>query len=82
MHNFLQVACREMGLTGGTVPYAEVCGACAASHSITPHDRGQLILLDEVSCTGSEARLIDCGNDGWGVHKCCMQESVVIRCDP
>ena len=28
------------------------------------------ILLDEVTCTGSEERLIDCGHTGIGVRQC------------
>ena len=27
-------------------------------------------ILDEVNCTGSEERLIDCGHAGIGVHQC------------
>lgn len=38
------------------------------------------IVLDNVACAGGEQRLIDCGNDGLGVHSCNHNEDVGVRC--
>ena len=38
------------------------------------------ILLDRVACTGNEARLVDCGHDGIGVHNCDHNEDVGVSC--
>lgn len=38
------------------------------------------IVLDNVACNGGEARLIDCGHSGLGVHMCNHNEDVGVRC--
>ena len=38
------------------------------------------ILLDNVGCSGSETRLVDCINDGIGVHNCGHSEDAGVRC--
>jgi len=38
------------------------------------------IWLDEVSCQGTEAKIQDCPNDGWGVQNCGHYEDVSIVC--
>ena len=38
------------------------------------------ILLDNVRCTGNEASLFDCGNNGIGIHNCDHYEDAGVRC--
>ena len=38
------------------------------------------IFLDDVSCTGSESRLIDCLHGGIGVHNCDHTDDAGVRC--
>ena len=38
------------------------------------------ILLDNVGCTGTEDRLIDCSNNGIGVHNCTHSEDAGVTC--
>ena len=44
-----------------------------------PDGAGQ-IWLDDVACTGTESRLIDCGNRGLGIHNCAHSEDAGVRC--
>ena len=38
------------------------------------------ILLDNVGCLGTERRLVDCPNNGIGVHNCNHFEDAGVRC--
>ena len=40
------------------------------------------IWLDDVACTGTEARLIECGARPIGVHNCNHNEDAGTRCIP
>ena len=39
-----------------------------------------LIKLDDLRCTGSELRLIDCPHGGLGNHDCSHSEDAGVRC--
>jgi len=53
------VVCRQLGFEYVSIATRESFG-----------QGGGYIWLDDVSCSGSEARLIDCGHRGFGVHSC------------
>ena len=58
--NDADVICRQLGYS-------------SASQALTGAHFGQgsgLILLDEVSCSGSESDISDCGHNGWFIHNC------------
>ena len=38
------------------------------------------ILLDEVNCTGTETRLVDCHSNPLGVHNCLHFEDAGVTC--
>ncbi|KAL5019249.1 hypothetical protein ScPMuIL_004971 [Solemya velum] len=38
------------------------------------------IWLDEVSCTGTESSIEDCGHETWGENDCSHQEDAGVRC--
>ena len=40
------------------------------------------VLLDEVACSGSEDRLVDCPHAGWGVQNCAHGEDAGVVCQP
>ena len=64
------VACQQLGYPG----------ARDALLPSIPGAESQFIWLDEVSCTGAETRLQDCGNDGIGVNDCSHSEDVALSC--
>ncbi len=65
------VACRQLGYDGAleffTVPADFTVGQTE-------------ILLDNVSCTGEEATLLNCEHLGWRNHNCQLNEAVAITC--
>ena len=39
-----------------------------------------IIWLDNVNCSGAEAKLTDCGTAGWGRHNCRNSEAAGVKC--
>ena len=54
-------------------------GAIARQRAFFGQGSGS-ILLDNVGCTGTETRLIDCPNNGVGVHNCIHAEDAGATC--
>ena len=54
-------------------------GATAYSNSNFGRGNGG-IFLDDVRCTGTESRLINCRHSGVGVHNCDHSDDAGVRC--
>jgi hypothetical protein len=63
------VACQQLGFSSGVLAVPAVFGT------------GD-IWMDDVQCTGSESRLIDCPFGGLGMHNCSHSEDVALICTP
>ena len=64
-----QVACRQLGLTGGRAIFTGFTDGT-----------GQ-IWLDNVNCAGTETRLIACPANALGVHNCVHSEDAGVDCE-
>ncbi|MBN3319508.1 DMBT1 protein, partial [Atractosteus spatula] len=65
-----QVVCRELG-----------CGHALLAPGAATFGQGTgHIWLDDVSCTGSETSLLQCGNRGFGVHNCAHSDDAGAVC--
>ena len=65
------VVCNELGYSGGAV----------ASYGVAHFGQGSgNILLDDVECSGSENRLVDCTHGGISVHNCDHSEDAAVMC--
>ncbi|XP_051888631.1 galectin-3-binding protein-like [Pristis pectinata] len=66
------VVCRSLGYLNATeATIGGVFGSGSGS-----------ILLDDVSCKGTESSLAHCKTKGWKVHDCQHSEDAGVRCDP
>ena len=66
-----QVVCRQLGYPLYT--------AKPFSSADYGHGSGR-ILLDNVNCHGSEARLASCSSNGWYQHDCSHSEDAGVQC--
>lgn len=60
------VACRQLGFSGGS--------------SFTAGGGADPIWMDDLACTGTELRLVDCPFPGWAEHNCSHSEDVGVSC--
>ena len=58
-----------------------IIGSSALIRAYFGEGTGQ-IWLDNLACTGTEARLVDCGHNSFGVHNCVHAEDAGVRCIP
>ena len=54
-------------------------GATNLTGSRVADGTGQII-LDDLGCTGSELRLVDCRHRGLGIHNCAHSKDAGVRC--
>ena len=60
---------------------SEQAGALAQTNAFFGQGTGT-IWLDDVQCSGSEAQLVDCPDNGFGVHNCNHGEDAGVTCQP
>ena len=66
-----RVVCKQLGYPSS--------GAIAFSYAYFGSGYGP-IWLDNVYCTGSESNLVNCTNNGIGIHNCGHHEDAGVRC--
>ena len=54
-------------------------GAIAQSRATFGQGTGQ-IWLDNVNCAGTELQLVDCPDNGFGIHNCVHSEDAGVTC--
>ena len=68
--NDANVVCRSLGF-GGAIEAVSLAGFGEGTGTI---------VLDDVTCSGSESSLFECGNAGLGVNNCGHGEDAGVRC--
>ncbi|XP_044203258.1 uncharacterized protein LOC122979669 [Thunnus albacares] len=70
--NDANVVCRQLG-----------CGEARSALQSAAFGQGSgPIWLDDVSCSGNEPWITDCGHQGFGVHNCGHGEDAAVVCEP
>ena len=64
------VVCRQLGYDGAKRAHTQ---------AIYGEGTGP-IYYDDVACTGSEARLVNCSHSGFGIHNCQHSEDAGVEC--
>ena len=66
-----RVVCRQLGYSGNV----------GVAWSVATLGQGSgPIYLSDFGCSGNEARLTDCSNDGWGDHDCDHTKDAGVNC--
>ena len=62
-----------------TQQHATLSGATPLTLGNVVDGTGQIV-LDNLLCTGTESRLVDCPHNGLNVHNCGHSEDAGVRC--
>ena len=62
-----------------TLQHATLSGATALTLGSVVDGSGQ-ITLDDLRCSGTESRLVDCPHSGLNIHNCAHSEDAGVRC--
>mmetsp|Transcript_54622 Transcript_54622/g.98018 ORF Transcript_54622/g.98018 Transcript_54622/m.98018 type:complete len:695 (-) Transcript_54622:57-2141(-) len=68
-----EVACRQLGMLGGTLMDEE---------DIPSGEDTMPIWMDDIDCVGIEGNLWQCRFPGWGTHNCEHKQDMGIECEP
>ncbi len=68
-NNDATVICRQLGFYG----VEEIV-------DVSVFGGGGRVLVDDLSCTGTESALADCGSINWGFHNCLTPDDVGLIC--
>ena len=83
------VVCRQLGYNRGICYCPTLHEYCSSNYITTAIEVvGEAafgmgtgpILLDEVTCSGEESQLFECGSNGIGEHDCSHTEDAGVRC--
>lgn len=69
--NDARVVCRQLGFSSANESH------CCAHFT---HGTGA-IYIDDLACSGTEARISDCPHRGWGEHNCAHTEDASVTCN-
>ena len=67
--SLFQVVCHQLGYRGGEALVDLQFGTGSGR-----------IHFDDVSCTGSEASILECASSEWSVHNCSHLEDAAVNC--
>ncbi|XP_065188628.1 scavenger receptor cysteine-rich type 1 protein M160-like [Sycon ciliatum] len=75
-----RVVCRQLGFNRVVKSY--VRRTSFFPNNIQPAHNDDPIWMDNVQCQDSDASLVNCSQNGWGVNDCSHSEDIAIECGP